>query len=660
MKLQSSLKSSWIAVEIRVFLALTLGLAVIVAAAVYTAAAGVQLADQRRGLLEQDQGVRALQQLRNAMQRAENAQRTHLLIAHPADLDAFIGARAQAEQALRRLQTLAPGDGEQQRHAEAAGARLAELQAALDLQQIGARDAALRIARDTDGWQRAQALDQQLALELDRHNALLEQGERTADRQQRHTWTGTVLLIALAGLFLTGVNFTILRQLSERRQLLQRLKFEASHDVLTGLPNRRHFIDWCGYALGRVRRDGARAAVLYLDLDGFKAINDQVGHEAGDRALAEVADRFRKTLRDADLVARLGGDEFAVLAPAIATADEAATLAGRMIDALAQPLLPEYPDLAVGLSVGVAIYPDSGSRIEELLEVADAAMYQAKRSGRNRYRVHRSDPAQPVERADILMHDLYRAVEQREFRVLYQPQVDLVSGALVGAEALLRWQHPTLGLIGPEEFIDLAERGGAILAIGDWLLDEVARQLAEWRERSGFRTRISVNLTSRQLRSGRVARRIGELMQRYQLPPDTLEIELVERSFIDPQASLELPRLKQLGLRVVIDDFGTGYSSLGALKQFAIDGIKIDRSFVDGLPNESFDCELTRSMCALAHNLGLDVVAEGVENRQQADFLRACGCRVAQGWLYSEALPAGQLAGWRNGMARPALVRQRP
>jgi len=651
------LKRISITVEWQVFLALTLGLVVVIAAAIRTAADGLKLSDAQTAISAQEDDLRTLEQVRNAVQRAESAQRSYLLTGREEDLIPYGTAQPLAEQALTRLKPKGPTGTDMTTLAVAVRERFAEIDRALKLQQSGEQEQALALVRDDTTWRRAQRLDERMGDEIEQRRKLLAGLEYSAGHRRQHAWIGGGMLILMAAVFLLAVNFTILRHMRARRKLTEQLRFEASHDALTGLPNRRYFAEWARYALGRVRRDGDKAAVLFLDLDGFKQVNDEVGHDLGDKALIEVAQRFQRTLRDGDLVARLGGDEFAVLVPAIHQLDEIGALAGRMIDSLAQPLLPDHPDLMVGVSVGVALYPESGTTIEELLDVADGAMYESKRMGRNRFWIHRSDPTRPAMRAEILMQDLYRAADQHELFIQYQPKVDLETQTLAGVEALLRWRHPSLGVIGPGEFIELAERSGAILALGDWMFEEIGRQMARWRRENGFRTQVSINVTSKQLRSGRLSQRIAEVLKRYDLSPGSLEIELIERSFIDPEASRELPRLKQLGLRVAIDDFGTGYSSLSYLKHFAVDAIKIDRSFVDGLPHEPFDCELTKTICALALNLGMDLIAEGVEDPRQAEFLRGCGCHVVQGWLYSAGLDPADVPNWRVGPTRPALVR---
>ena len=425
----------------------------------------------------------------------------------------------------------------------------------------------------------------------------------------------------------------------------RRLRHLASHDALTGLPNRILLDDRLAQAMARANRDGTVFAVLVIDLDRFKQINDSLGHRAGDAVLDQVSRRLLSVTREIDTVARTGGDEFVVLiGPATATED-ALVIAQRAGEALRAPMRIGAIDLHVTASIGVAYYPADGASAESLMACADAAMYCAKQRGRNNaQRFTAGMDATTVARVS-LESDLHRAIQAQEFELYYQPKAETDSGEVYSAEALIRWRHPERGLIGPADFIPLAEECGLITEIGAWVLREACRQCAEWR-RNGLPTlRVAVNVAAAQFRRGDLLEIVGEALAQASLEPRFLEIELTESAVMtNPEDSAAiLEKLSRMGVLVSVDDFGTGYSSINYLRRFPIDKLKIDQSFVKALDSE-VDASIVRAIVSLAHSLRLKVVAEGVETAEQLKFLQSLGCDQYQGFLFSPPLPARQFA----------------
>ena len=425
-------------------------------------------------------------------------------------------------------------------------------------------------------------------------------------------------------------------------------------DPLTGLPNRLLFIDRVGRLVKHTkRRKDHLFAVLFLDLDGFKMINDGMGHLIGDQLLLGVAHRLEKCLRSTDTVARLGetftvarlgGDEFTVLLDDIKDPDDAKRAADRMMKALAAPFILGGKEVFTSVSIGIALSTSAYEQPEEMLRDADTAMYRAKSLGKARYEVFDADMRASVMARLQLETDLHRALERGELRNFYQPIVALASGEIAGFEALLRWQHPTRGLLGPIEFIPVAEETGLIRELGWWNLREACRQISEWR--GGLiaqrRLTISVNLSAKQFLQPNLVEDIRKLLIELALPPDALKLEITESTVMaDPSAAVEmLQQIKSLGIHLAIDDFGTGYSSLSYLHRFPLDTLKIDRSFISGMGDDGQGMEIARTILPMANNLRLDVVAEGVETIQQVALLKKLHCKYGQGYYFSRPLSA--------------------
>ena len=417
----------------------------------------------------------------------------------------------------------------------------------------------------------------------------------------------------------------------------------ALHDTLTGLPNRILLADRIEQAIGKVTEQGGCFSLMFIDLDGFKPVNDAFGHHLGDLLLREVAMRLREQLRSQDTLARIGGDEF-VLLVRLTEPDDAPQVAARQVRLLSKGFRVMEHDLQISASVGIALYPGNGQTAEELLMNADAAMYHAKGSGKNSYSFFDVSMNTNARKQLQLLQDLRLALEHNQFRLHYQPKFDASNGKPLGAEALLRWEHPQQGLLLPENFIELAEKTGLIIPIGEWVLNEACRQMRVWFDEGYSHWRIAVNLSSLQFCYSGLVDSVLLALERHQLPPNSLTLEITETTAMsDADASMNvLQQLSQIGVDLSIDDFGTGYSSLMYLKRLPANELKIDRGFVRDLEHDSDDAAIVSAIVALGQALGLRIVAEGVETDTQQSFLTTLGCDSLQGFLLGQPLPAEQ------------------
>jgi len=429
---------------------------------------------------------------------------------------------------------------------------------------------------------------------------------------------------------------------TERKRAEERLEHQALHDALTGLPRRALFMARLEHGMTRAKRRDTKLAVLFMDLDNFKLINDSLGHEAGDQLLTGVSERVQKVLRREDTVARLGGDEFVILLEDLAQVSEAVRLAEQIAEAVQTPFALEGHQMFVTASLGIAFSDSGHDRPAELLREADAAMYRAKEQGG----VHVFEPSMHIQAKSRLEleNGLREALEREEFRVYYQPQVNLQTGKTVGFEALVRWDHPTRGLLRPSEFIPVAEETGIIVPLGWWVLREACRQTKEWHERYASEPPllINVNFSTRQLKRPGAVETVERILKDTGLEPHCLNVDIIETALIaaaDEEIITTLKRLRELGVWISIDDFGTGYSSLAYLKRLPVDILKVDKSFMDGLVEDVEDLALVHLIVDTAHTLGMHVVAEGVESAEQAKQLKEMGCDIAQGRHFSEPLP---------------------
>lgn len=466
------------------------------------------------------------------------------------------------------------------------------------------------------------------------------------DGDRYPAWVGITAVLDDEGDLASYVCF--FTDISERKASEQRIHRLAYYDALTHLPNRTLFQDRLHTALQQAERQKSWVVLMFLDLDRFKPINDSLGHAAGDRMLKDMALRLLACVDEDDTVARMGGDEFTLLLQPRATRDMALNraihVAENILGGLVRPFVLEGREFFVTASIGIALSPQDGNELSQLMKNADTAMYHAKERGKNNFQFYQTEMnASALERLE-LESDLRHALEQNEFILYYQPQFSGDGKRLTGAEALLRWRHPTRGLVPPGDFIPVIEELGLVVDVGDWVLREASRQLKHWHKNKVRVPKVSVNISARQFSDGQLGTRIATILEETNLPPACLELELTESILMREvdEAMQILASLKNLGLSIAVDDFGTGYSSLNYLKQFPIDVLKIDRTFVDGLPEGEQDAQIARAIIAMAHSLNLAVIAEGVETHEQLEFLREHGCDEVQGYLFGRPMPAHQ------------------
>jgi len=456
-------------------------------------------------------------------------------------------------------------------------------------------------------------------------------------------------------IFVTAIARLLLTVTLVSARLQDELNLLARQDQLTQLPNRRMLLERLEHGIDLERRAGKQLALLMLDLDRFKAVNDSLGHAAGDVLLQQVAARIQTRLRDVDMVARLGGDEFIVLLEDIAHPEDAARVAEDIVADLSRPFQllhsseaghEQGPEVQIGASIGISLYPQHGHTPQLLMEQADSAMYEAKQAGRGCFAYFSEELTVAVRKRIALENRLRRAIDQQELRVFYQAQIDIASGRIVGAEALVRWQCPTDGLIPPINFIPIAEESGLIIAIGEWVLRETCRQGRRWIDAGLPPLTLAVNVSPQQFRRGDINALVAEALSETGFPAQQLELEMTESGLMDNQENVVavLNNLRAQGIRLAIDDFGTGYSSLAYLKRFPVDVLKIDKSFIDDIPHLQDDMEITATIIAMGHTLGFKVLAEGVETQEQLAFLREKGCDAYQGYLANKPVAAEDFA----------------
>ncbi|HWP20098.1 MAG TPA: EAL domain-containing protein [Burkholderiaceae bacterium] len=440
-------------------------------------------------------------------------------------------------------------------------------------------------------------------------------------------------------------NAQLRQEIADRRVAESQVRHLAEHDALTGLPNRRLLELRLRHAVREAAERGEQVAVLLMDLDRFKTINDSLGHLVGDQLLQAIAHRLRDTLRPVDTVGRLAGDEFAMVLPGLQAPADAARLAALLIEEVSKPYAVDEMELRVTPSVGISLYPDHGDGPDALLGRAAAAMYQAKSQGRRHYHVFSGQADDSSSQRLLMENDLHRALERGEFVLHYQPRYELATGMLCACEALLRWEHPTRGAVNPSQFVPLSEESGLVVPIGDWVLREACRQIQRWQARGREVCPISVNISARQFRSLDLMSMIRGALDETGVDPRLIEVEITETTLMhNTEETLTiLGQLHALGIKISVDDFGTGYSSLAYLKRFPVDLLKIDRSFVHDLTTDADSAVIVSAIIGLARSLQLRVVAEGVETPEQVDFLKRRGCDEVQGFLFSKPLPAAQI-----------------
>jgi diguanylate cyclase (GGDEF)-like protein/PAS domain S-box-containing protein len=436
----------------------------------------------------------------------------------------------------------------------------------------------------------------------------------------------------------------IYSDITEQKNTQTKLNILAHYDVLTKLPNRMMFHDELKKLISKANRNKTKIALMFIDLDNFKMINDTLGHDYGDILLQEVSKRLKSTLRAEDVVSRIGGDEFTVILDDIKDTTYPSIVAQKIIDVLSKPVKLKDEIGYIGASIGISIFPDDASEIDKLIKNADLAMYKAKHEGKNIYRYFTEDMNADASEKLALTNDLRSAIENNQLKLYYQPIVDTRDNRVVSFEALLRWEHPTLGLITPSNFIHLAEEGGFMVKIGKFIINRACQKIKELQD-MGYETKIAINISSKQLTQNHLEQTVKNIVQESQINPSQLELEVTESFLMDNinEVDKALSALKEIGINTSIDDFGTGYSSLSRLKKLSISKLKIDKSFIDDIPHDEDDMVITEMIITLAKQLGLDLVAEGVETKEQKEFLESKGCFLMQGYLFSEAVDDNNL-----------------
>jgi len=438
-------------------------------------------------------------------------------------------------------------------------------------------------------------------------------------------------------------NVIVFQDIAPRRRMQNQMSYMARYDLLTGLANRYLFQENLGHSISRARRHGHSMALMFVDMDHFKNVNDTLGHPVGDDLLKAVAQRLVQGVRTTDTVARIGGDEFTVILEDLPNMSDVYQVADKVLHLMEQPFRLGQHEAYATCSIGIAVFPGCGDTAESLTKNADTAMYRAKERGRNSYCVFSSEMGEKLTKRVNLERDLRHALERNQFELHYQPKISLDTGAILGLEALIRWHHPDLGLIAPDDFIGIAEETGLILPIGEWVISAACEQLQSWNDRGMSRAvSVAVNLSSRQLGGLDLPARVGKIVQQFCLLPGQLELELTESCIMrEPERAIATLRLlSDLDVRISVDDFGTGYSSLSHLKTLPIDTLKIDKSFVRDIASDPNDAAVVRAIIGIASTLGLGTVAEGVETIEQMNFLRDCGCQHAQGYYFSRPIQA--------------------
>ena len=463
-----------------------------------------------------------------------------------------------------------------------------------------------------------------------------------------YQWAWLALLLpafAWIGARISAMRARVLRANEELSNALATIQDMATHDSLTGLPNRASLSDTLQQALDKAERNEHRLAIFFIDLDNFKSINDTLGHPTGDQLLREMARRLRASVRDSDLVARLGGDEFVVMVEAVGDKASLGLLAAKILATISEPAQLQGHEVKVTGSIGIATFPADGADVPTLLANADMAMYRAKAQGRARSSEYSADLGEDAVERFQIEKDMRSGMQNNEFRLYYQPKIGFSTGKMLGVEALIRWHHPTMGVLGPDRFIPIAEATNFIIPLGKWVIEEACRQSKAWQDANMPLFPIAVNLSVNQLADQSLAKHVSEALRNTGANPAMIELEITETAIMRnlDEAIVILESFRALGVRLAIDDFGTGYSSLAYLKQLPVDILKVDRAFVKDLPHNRDDLAITRAVIAMAHGLSMKVVAEGVEEKEQFDSLRDEGCDEFQGFYCRPAMQSHDL-----------------
>ena len=635
------------AIPRRALIGFGLGFAILAVNALIAYQAIVSLREATRSVEDGLQVVELLRSVSSAVADSEAGQRGYIISEKKEYLEDSTEVLRVADRRLSDIRTLIGKDsadlakiGSLQ---SSIAARTVEFEHTLALLTKGDRRGALK-AISTEASRRNLEGTYDLFRQLSaKQDALFMQRTRQVQENSHFTLATQYIATFFGLLFLGLVYYLVYREITVRRQTEEKLRIVATHDPLTALPNRTLLHERLSHALAKAQRHGRQLAVLLIDLDRFKHVNETLGHEAGDTLLQVAARRFYDCLRETDTMARQGGDEFVVLMDELSDREPITRVSQRILDAMVQPFVINGQEIHLTASIGISVYPDDD---RTLLRNADVALYRAKEKGRNNYQFYSAQIDNDSRERLALEAGLRRALERGELSLHYQPKVDIAAGHICGMEALLRWQHPQLGQVAPDRFIPIAEESGLIRPIGAWVLKTACLQNRAWQRQGERRFPVAVNLSPRQFADENLLDDIKSALAESGLEASDLELEITESMVMnDPEQAVSmLRRLKDLGIRVAIDDFGTGYSSLAYLKRFPIDSVKVDRSFVEDIPEDVNSMAIAQAVIAMAHSLRLKVVAEGVESEAQLSFLRGEGCDEMQGWYFAEARAASEMS----------------
>jgi len=580
--------------------------------------------------------LRILNRYLIALFETETGQRGYLLTENLAYLEPYALGRQEIEDISQRFKSLLNDEVEPEfyeRLDSLKADKLHELEETIALVRQGRRTEALSLVQSGHGKHKMDQIRAQITPLLESKRAEVSELSRLAAERAHHARWSLYSLFSAVLLFIIFAYVLVIRELSEKRRLRLRIEQSGNTDPLTQLMSRSNFLEVAALALKHAQREKVRTAVLWIDLKHFKLVNERYGFQSGDVVLKEFGNRLSKAIRQDDQACRFWDDKFAVLVPKVEEVAELEVLVDRIIQSLIPPLAPFMREQYLGASIGIALYPDDAEILDQLIQYAEIAADKAKTEGRRSYRFYEDSVSLSVKRIEHIRHRLPIAVAGQEFMLHFQPQVDLATGVVVGVEALIRWHHDELGDIRPEEFIPYSEKLGLIVPIGAWVLREGCKHLSRWHA-AGYKWRIAMNVSPIELVATDYTETVMRILDDAGLDPAYLEIEVTERTLLDESAMAELGKLKQRGILISLDDFGTGYSSLSYLAQFPVDYLKIDQSFIRGLPDRKTDATLVNSMISMSKELGIGVIAEGVETPAQLDYLKQKGCDIVQGYIY--------------------------
>jgi diguanylate cyclase (GGDEF)-like protein len=643
----------------RVIIGFSLGFAILAVNALIAYQTIISLKQATRSVEEGLQVAELLRGVRSAVADSEAGQRSYIISERKAYLEHSGELLRVADRRLNDIRALIGEDAVELKRIDSLqssiAARTAEFWNALALLESGDRRAALKAISTEESRRNLDDTYELFRQFRAKQGELFMQRTRQLQEHSRFSLATHYIATFFGLVFLGLIYYLVYREITVRRQTEEKLKIVATHDALTALPNRTLLHERLSQALARAQRHGRPLAVLLVDLDRFKHVNDALGHGAGDTLLQVAARRIYDCLRETDTMARQGGDEFVVLMDELSDRERITRISKGILDAMVEPFVIEGQEIHVSASIGISVYPDDG---RTLLRNADIALYRAKGKGGNNYQFYSAQIDNYSAERLALESGLRRALERDELKLHYQPKVDVAAGRICGMEALLRWQHPQMGPVAPDRFIPIAEESGLIQPIGAWVLKTVCMQNRAWRQQGMPRFPIAVNLSPRQFAEESLLHDIKSALADSGLEGSDLELEITESMVMnDPeQAVTTLRQLKDLGIRVAIDDFGTGYSSLAYLKRFPIDSVKVDRSFIEDIPQDVDSMAIVQAIIAMAHGLRLKVVAEGVESEVQVSFLRAQGCDEIQGHYFSAARSASEISGIMRKTLRPGTT----